>query len=99
MSKLVRFYRGEAPDAQGRLLKDILAWNDEQLEEVHDFIQWLFPLREPSQFNAQAPLLTQDDIAAFHSEPVLHANLRRSLERFLGFLGLAFAGEKVVEAA
>ena len=56
-SPVVAFYRGEMPDSQGRRLADIQAWDDERLEIVHDYIQWLFPLPERSAFNPKAPLL------------------------------------------
>jgi hypothetical protein len=93
MSRLVDFYRGEGTNAEGRLLKDVLAWPDDDLEAVHDFIQWLFPLPEPSQFNANAPLLTEQDIAAFKSDPTLQANLMKSFERILAFLGLSLSAQ------
>src|ERR1022692_954808 len=99
MSRLEAFYRGEGTGTEGRLLKDILAWPDDDLEAVHDFIQWLFPLPEPSQFNPDAPLLTEADIAAFKSDPVLQANLLKSFERILGFLGFALsANGEVVQS-
>jgi hypothetical protein len=60
---------------------------------VHDFIQWWFPLPEASHFNPEAPLLTDKDVAAFRSEPVLRTNLLRSFERILAFLGLAQAAD------
>src|SRR6266571_4801991 len=44
---IVAYYSG-GPDAGGRMLAEILAWNDERLEAVHDFIQWVFPTRQPS---------------------------------------------------
>jgi hypothetical protein len=88
MSRLTEFYRGEGTDSEGRRLDDILAWRDSRLEAVHDFIQWLFPLPEPSGFNPDAPLLTAEDTAAFRSDPTLQANLRRSFERILSFLGM-----------
>jgi hypothetical protein len=88
-SPLVRFYRGEGSDTRGRTLDDILAWDDGQLEAVHDYIQWLFPLDEPSRFNPDAPLLTPADRLAFRHEP-LAANLRRALDRMLAFYGLRF---------
>jgi Opioid growth factor receptor (OGFr) conserved region len=97
MSRLVVFFRGDGTDAEGRLLEDVLAWPDDDLEAVHDFIQWLFPLPEPSQFNPDAPLLTNEDIAAFKSDPVLQANLMKSFERILAFLGLSLPEGKVVE--
>ena len=97
MAQLLAFYRGQSPDSAGRTLDDILGWSDDDLEEVHDFIQWLFPLPEPSRYNADAPLLTQDDIDAFHAEPRLQENLRRSFERILTFLGLAWQEGAVIE--
>ena len=97
MSRVVDFYRGIRTDTEGRLLKDILAWPDDDLEEVHDFIQWLFPLPEPSQFHADAPLLTNEDIAAFKSDPILQANLMKAFERILPFLGLSLTDGNVVE--
>jgi hypothetical protein len=89
VSQLIDFYRGERTDVEGRRLDEILAWRDGRLEGVHDFIQWLFPLPEPSRFNPGAPLLTPEDVAAFRSDPAMRANLRRSYERILSFLGLA----------
>jgi len=88
MSRLVDYYRGESADTEGRTLAETWSWSDDELEEVHDFIQWLFPLPEPSRFNPDAPLLTREDIAAFQGDKLLRANLRRSFERFLTFLGL-----------
>jgi hypothetical protein len=88
MSRLLDFYRGDGTDTEGRRLGEILAWDDDELEAVHDFVQWLFPLPEPSRFNPDAPLLTAEDIAAFRTEPLLRTNLLQSLGRFLAFLGL-----------
>jgi hypothetical protein len=99
MSRLVDFYRGQATDAERRYLEDIWTWDDEELEFVHDYIQWLFPLPEPSGFNPDAPILTGDDIAAFAADPKLRANLAKSFERILRFFGLAVDGAgTVVEA-
>ena len=98
MSRLVDFYRGQAPDGGNRLLPDVWAWGDADLEEAHDYIQWLFPLPEASRFNPDAPLLTEDDITAFRDDRQLRANLRRSFERILSFLGLSLAeDDRVVE--
>jgi hypothetical protein len=91
MSRLVEFYRGEARDAEGRKLEEIWAWDDDELEAVHNFIQWLFPLPEPSNFNPDAPLLSEQDMREFRSDPLLQDRLRRSFERILSFLGLTLA--------
>jgi len=98
MSQLTAFYRGTGTDVEGRTLAGIWAYSDAELEGVHDFIQWLFPLRERSGFNPDAPLLTDADVAEFRADPTLRANLLRSFEVFLAFLGLRFEGGKVAEA-
>jgi hypothetical protein len=99
MSRLLDFYRGEGTDTEGRRLAEIWAWDDDDLEAVHDFIQWLFPLPEPSRFNPDAPLLTEEEIRAFRADELLQANLARSFERILAFLGLTLAEGKVGERA
>ena len=70
-------------------MQDILDRDDAWLEAVHDYIQWLFPLPEPSPFNPAAPVLTVADIAAFAADPSLRAALAR-MEKFYG-LGRADA--------
>jgi len=90
-SRILDFYRLEMPDSEGRMLEQYWRWDQERVEQTHDFIQWMFPLEEQSAFNPDAPLLTKDDEAAFRREPQLRSSLRRSLGFFLNFLGLAIA--------
>jgi hypothetical protein len=100
---LLRFYRLEGHDARGRTLPDIWDWDDARLEAVHDYIQWLFPLPEPSAFNPFAPILDEAAIAAFHDNAHLRQRLLRSFERLLAFYGLALTpvlgGVRVARAA
>jgi opioid growth factor receptor-like protein len=86
-SVIVKFYRGESPDAQGRMIDDIRNWNHQRLEYTHDYIQWLFPLRERSQFNWSAPTLSDVDIRAFHTDEDLRKQLVRSFDVMLSFYG------------
>jgi Opioid growth factor receptor (OGFr) conserved region len=84
---IISFYSGKTPDNRGRFLRDIQQWPDHRLESVHDFIQWMFPLREPSGVNPDAPLLDKTAIAEFRSRPDLQENLRQSWLRMLKFYG------------
>ena len=59
--KLLSFLQGTGPDGQGRLHADILNFSDEDLEEVHDYIQWLFPLREPSEAVPGSPFIDNEE--------------------------------------
>jgi hypothetical protein len=88
-SALLRFYRGAGADHRGRSLAAIRTFDTGRLEGTHDFIQWLFPLPEPSGANAHAPILSPEDIAAFAAEPALREELLRSLDVMLAFYGLA----------
>ena len=99
MSQLVAFYRGEANDSEGRSLADYWSFSDSRMESRHDFIQWMFPLEEPSQFNPDAPILTRADREAFQDDPALRDNLLKSFDRFLGFLGLIREEDRVVPAS
>jgi Opioid growth factor receptor (OGFr) conserved region len=87
-SPLTAFYRDGARDDEGRTLAEILAWDDDRLEAVHDFIQWLFPLPEPSGANPAAPILDPETIRTFHSSIAMQRRLRQSLDRMLRFYGL-----------
>jgi hypothetical protein len=55
---------------------------------VHDYIQWLFPLPDPSRFNLLAPRLTTADTAIFRDAPDLHDRVLRSFDLMIDFLGL-----------
>ena len=85
---IVAFYRGQRPDEAGRYLAEILKWDDDRLEEIHDYIQWLFPTRERSGVNPSAPLITSTTVAEFGADDDLHDALRRSFGRMLRFYGL-----------
>ena len=82
------FYRGDGRDHRGRSLSDIHEFDFSELECHHDYIQWLFPLPEPSGANASAPLLSKDDIAAFESDDSLRRALLHSFRLMLQFYGL-----------
>ena len=85
-SAILRFAVG-GPDHRGRTRQDILARDDRWLEDTHDYIQWLFPLPEPSPYNPEAPVLGRDDIAAFRADASLREGLLDGFDRMLAFYG------------
>jgi len=87
-SALIKFFRGDGTDHAGRTLEDILALDDFWLEHTHDYLQWLFPIPEPSQYNARVPVLTREDIAWFRTDRHLRTQQIRALDRMLAFYGL-----------
>jgi hypothetical protein len=82
---VVAFLEGEGTDARGRTLFDILAMNDVALEHTHDFIQWLFPLPEPSEAVSNAPVLTPGDIQAIRVSELAPIALAAATDRMAAF--------------
>lgn len=87
-SPLIDFFRGDAPDHQGRHIEALWALSPFWLEHTHDYIQWLFPIPEAGRFNGFAPLLTTSDREAFRVDASLRDRQRVSLDVMLAFLGL-----------
>jgi hypothetical protein len=94
--ELLEFYGGRGTDDRGRRIEDIWAFSNDELESVHDYIQWLFPLADRSTFNPRAPLLDAETIDRFRSDPTLSKNVDRSLRVMLDFYGLAIAGTEIL---
>src|SRR4051812_46639394 len=93
--RLLRFYEGAGTDDRGRRIDEIWRFTNDELETVHDYIQWLFPLAERSAFNPGAPLLDDETIGEFAKNETLHRNVERSLRVMLDFYGLAIAGAEI----
>jgi hypothetical protein len=79
------YLAGQGPDGRGRLATDVLSFSDEQLEEVHDYIQWLFPLKTRSAAQPGAPVLTQAEIDAIKADRQATETLQKATERMLTF--------------
>ena len=86
------FYLGQSPDSSGRMIDEIHDWDDDNLEYIHDYIQWLFPLAERSNFNPDAPVLDSPQIQAFRADGRLRAKLIESFKLMLSFYGLQCDG-------
>jgi hypothetical protein len=83
---ILNFLRGQRPDWNGRWLTDIRAWGDDQLEEDHHYIQWLFPLTTESEA-VFAPVLRDYEVAEFRRDDKLREVLVASLRQMLHFYG------------
>ncbi len=82
---IVAFLEGEGPDARGRTLFDVIAMDNAALERTHDFIQWLFPLREPSRAVPDAPVLTDADVEAIRESGMAQIALAAATDRMDAF--------------
>ena len=85
MIDLISFLRGEGPDINGRTLSSLNDSCDDELEQSHDFIQWMFPSDIPSKHNDYAPVLTKEQIEMIRNDDLIKEWIRMSLLRMLYF--------------
>lgn len=79
------FLAGVGRDGRGRLVADVLGFSDGELEAIHDYIQWLFPLPTRSAAQPHSPVLTSAEIAAIRADPRAINTLKEATERMLRF--------------
>ena len=84
-SALFDFLTGNGVDAAGRTYADVLAFDEDSLERHHDFIQWLFPLDEPSRAVPGSPVLDAQTIAALRGSGVARERQEKAAARMLQF--------------
>ncbi len=82
---IVMFLEGEGTDARGRTVFDVLAMDDVAMERTHDFIQWLFPLPEPSAAVPDSPVLAPGDIQAIRLSELAPIALAGATDRMVAF--------------
>ena len=82
---ILAFLEGEGTDARGRTVFEVLAMNDVALEHTHDFIQWLFPLPEPSAAVPDSPVLTPGDVQAIRESELAPIALAGATDRMVNF--------------
>lgn len=98
---ILEFYRENEPNQEGLYLQDIMQFTDEQLEDNHCYIQWLFPLKEVSSCVAGSPILTDEDIDGFNPVPFtdmdgfkecykLRMKVLESFNKMMHFYGLRY---------
>jgi hypothetical protein len=78
---LKNFLEGSIPDNKGRMLIDYHSFTNEEMENIHDYIQWMFPTNQPSLVNDDAPILITNDINQITRKAILE-----NLNKFQNFL-------------
>lgn len=82
---LLAYLNQTARDNHGRSIEDVLRLSDTELENHHDFIQWLFPLREHSGSVPHAPVLSDEEIRAIREDEAAQDSLQKAADRMLRF--------------
>ncbi|MDB4278823.1 hypothetical protein N9917_04410 [Deltaproteobacteria bacterium] len=86
MSTILDFYQGSGTGA-GRTFDQIMAFDDFNLEAVHDWVQWVFPLPEKSKAQPKTcPVLTAADLEVFRTDVAVRARVHQAANRYWKFL-------------
>ncbi|XP_075904049.1 opioid growth factor receptor-like isoform X1 [Nelusetta ayraudi] len=99
MPNLNFYLRKAQSQPDGALITDFHEqWfgNYDDLEHVHTYIQWLFPLQEPG-VNSEAAPLTKEEIECFLASPTAKGYLFKSYVLMLDFYGIKLSDEKTGE--
>jgi len=84
--RIYGFFAGLSPDHAGRTIHDYLEMSNETLELLHDYIQWAFPTRQPSQCQAaNAPLLSDEAVALVNGDMKAQGNYYAMWKRIIKF--------------
>lgn len=93
----IDFYSGKIKNCNGYFIDDILHFSDNQLEIIHNYIQWIFPTTEKSKFNKDAPIMTNEIIENFKNNPKCKENMLKCFEKMLNFYGLTLENKCIVK--
>lgn len=93
---VIEFYRGKPTKHEGLTYESAINFTDDKLEVHHSYIQWLFPLEVPSNFNPFAPLLTNEQKELFKSDNDLKNKLIVAFERMLKFYSFKFDSDRII---
>lgn len=95
-TQVLAYLTGEGPDHLGRVFGLVLAQNNEWWTDKQDFIQWVFPSTEPSEFHGSSPVLTTQELALLSQNEKARAGLMAGYARLLETLGLAKRGDGTI---
>ena len=93
----INFYSSNSEKIPGQFytLGNIRQFSDSQLEDIHNYIQLLFPNEHISNTNPGAPRLTTDLAETIHATTILKDTALESVDQMLNFWGLERNGTQV----
>lgn len=83
--QILQLFRHEKKTPAGDSLDDLRKQSNKVLEDRHDYIQFMFPSIETSQFNRTAPVVTEGVAAAFRQDENMSHELLLNLRRICIF--------------
>ena len=76
----IGFFLNNETNSNGVSFNDIQLYTLEELEKKHDYIQWIFPLLEPSQFHKNSPIVSQELVDVLKHDTIFKRNMHKSFD-------------------
>ncbi|KAL7276689.1 hypothetical protein RUND412_000306 [Rhizina undulata] len=83
----LKFYHDTIAGPSGLHFTKLCGLDDEELDDLDSYIEWLFPLPCPSAYAPGAPSLTKDTAVAFRKQSELRFRMRTAFIRMLELYG------------
>jgi len=95
----LKFLQNKTKNNDGYYLKDYWDMKNSELEYIHNYIQFMFPLYEPSSVKPYIPVLNKDEVQKILTNKGLYhdikENIKKSLTIMLDFYGLKYEKDKI----
>ena len=91
---IVGFYMGSVRNQEGYSLDEIMNFDGNQLEQCHSYIQWLFPLDEPSFAVPSSPILNKHQIEEIRDNTDIQDKVIEALNLMIKFYRFGESGTK-----
>ena len=82
-SKIIKFYKNEKVHLY--TFNDIMNFSDKELENIHNYIQWLFPTNDKNNIRFGKPFLAEEDILIIKNDKEILLNIYKALNKMFDF--------------
>lgn len=91
-SNVLRFFQGENLNSiigrGNKTIEQVYNYDENELEDDHAFIQWVFPTPRSSAYNGDAPVLTIYDIIFLRTNPLIIDWLNKFKDKMFAYWGI-----------
>lgn len=97
-NEILDFLRIKIKNVENLALDDMHEFPHKQLESKHDYIQWMFPTRQQSRYNTEAPIVTDEIAEKMAKDEKIIKNAKKSFDVMLNFYGLQYKDGRISKA-
>jgi len=85
LSPAYYFIQNTGTNLKGETYDDVLEYDNDKMEDDHEYIQWIFPTNRPSEAVEEAPCLSDEEVEELKGNKVVIYNLLEGVVRMRQF--------------